>query len=163
MAAIGRAARQPTAICDQSGLCRMRCAKRRSQASLAGACVRARTRSSQPASVSRTITSIIVWTRYRIDVGIAPPGLFVATGPRGNAHPARYVSKHNKRGERFSWRGVPMRGWPPAPLDPMKFPLILAGQLRRAFNHVGSSPLPQKLAELVRRVKSDETDARKGG
>jgi hypothetical protein len=56
-----------------------------------------------------------------------------------------------------------MRGWPPAPLDPMKFPLILAGQLRRAFNHVGSSPLPQKLAELVRRVKSDETDARKGG
>jgi hypothetical protein len=30
MAAIGQAARQPRAICDQSGLCRMRCAKRRS-------------------------------------------------------------------------------------------------------------------------------------
>ena len=55
-----------------------------------------------------------------------------------------------------------MRGWPPAPLDPMKFPLTLGGHLRRAFNHVVSSPLPQKLAELVRRVKSDETDARKG-
>ena len=40
--------------------------------SLAGACVRACTRSSQPASISRTITSIIVWTRYGIDVGIAP-------------------------------------------------------------------------------------------
>jgi hypothetical protein len=75
---------------------------------------------------------------------------------------ARYVSKHNKRGERFSWRSMPMRGWPPAPLDPMKFPLTLGGHLRRAFNHVVSSPLPQKLAELVRRVKSDETDARKG-
>jgi hypothetical protein len=50
-----------------------------------------------------------------------------------------------------------MRGWPPAPLDPMKFPLTLAGQLRRAFNQVVSSPLPQKLAELVRQVKSDKT------
>jgi hypothetical protein len=56
-----------------------------------------------------------------------------------------------------------MRGWPPTPLDPMKFPLTLASHLRKAFNHVVSSPLPQKLAELVRRVESDETDARKGG
>jgi hypothetical protein len=56
-----------------------------------------------------------------------------------------------------------MRGWPPTPLDPMKFPLTLAGHLRKAFNHVVSSPLPQKLAELVRRVESDETDARKRG
>jgi hypothetical protein len=55
-----------------------------------------------------------------------------------------------------------MRGWPPAPLDPMKFPLTLAGHLRRAFNDVVSSPLPQRLAELVRRVKSDEKNARKG-
>ena len=51
-----------------------------------------------------------------------------------------------------------MRGWPPAPLDPMKFPLTLAGHLRKAFNEVVSSPLPQKLAELVRRVESDETN-----
>jgi hypothetical protein len=55
-----------------------------------------------------------------------------------------------------------MRSWPPAPLDPMKFPLTLAGQLRRAFNHVGLSPLPQKLAELVRRVKSDKTNDGEG-
>jgi hypothetical protein len=41
---------------------------RSSTLSLAGAC----TASSQPASVGRTITSIILWTQYRIDVGIAP-------------------------------------------------------------------------------------------
>jgi hypothetical protein len=38
----------------------------------------------------------------------------------------------------------------------LKFPLTLARPLRRAFDGIVSSPLPQKLAELARRLKSSE-------
>jgi hypothetical protein len=46
-----------------------------------------------------------------------------------------------------------MPGQTPASL---KFPLTLAAPLRRAFDGIVSSPLPQKLAELARRLKSSE-------
>jgi hypothetical protein len=49
-----------------------------------------------------------------------------------------------------------------APLNRMEFPLTLAHPLRRAFDDVVSSPLPPKLAELVRRLHSDETNASRG-
>ncbi len=48
------------------------------------------------------------------------------------------------------------------PLDRAKFPLALAGLLQRIFEGVVASPLPESLAELVRRVKSDKTNDRKG-
>jgi hypothetical protein len=48
------------------------------------------------------------------------------------------------------------------PLDRMKFPLTLAGGLRTAFAEVVSTPLPRRLAALVRRLKTDR-DERSGG
>jgi hypothetical protein len=44
------------------------------------------------------------------------------------------------------------------PLDRMKFPLTLAGELRTAFADVISMPLPRRLAALVRRLKADRDE-----
>jgi hypothetical protein len=62
---------------------------------------------------------------------------------------------------RESVRGAPvgaavaMRRPALVPLDRTKLPLTLAGGLRRTFAGVVSSPLPPRLAELVRRLNSD--------
>jgi hypothetical protein len=46
------------------------------------------------------------------------------------------------------------------PLDrTMQLPLDLAGGLRTAFAAVGSSPLPERLGELVRRLGADRTES----
>jgi hypothetical protein len=47
------------------------------------------------------------------------------------------------------------------PLDRSKFPLALASALRNAFADVLSSPLPQRLAALMRRLGADH-DERSG-
>jgi hypothetical protein len=57
---------------------------------------------------------------------------------------------------------IVMRRRTPAPLNRMEFPLTLAGHLRRVFDGVVLSSLPRRLAELVRRVDCDETNAREG-
>src|SRR5262249_2919948 len=41
------------------------------------------------------------------------------------------------------------------PLDGMGFPLILAGGLRTIFADVASSPLPERLASLLRSLSAD--------
>jgi hypothetical protein len=46
------------------------------------------------------------------------------------------------------------------PLDrTMQLPLNLAGGLRTTFANVGSSPLPERLAALVRRLGADCTES----
>jgi hypothetical protein len=46
------------------------------------------------------------------------------------------------------------------PLDhTMRLPLTLAGALRTTFADVASSPLPQRLSELVRRLNADRTES----
>ncbi len=47
------------------------------------------------------------------------------------------------------------------PLDRMGFPLTLAGGLRTAFADVVSTPLPGRLAALMRRLSADR-DERSG-
>jgi hypothetical protein len=42
------------------------------------------------------------------------------------------------------------------PLNPLEFPLTLAGGLRRTFADVVSAPLPERLATLLRRLSADE-------
>jgi hypothetical protein len=44
------------------------------------------------------------------------------------------------------------------PLDRMKFPLTLAGELRTAFADVVSVPLPGRLAALMRRLNADRNE-----
>jgi hypothetical protein len=55
-----------------------------------------------------------------------------------------------------------MRRSTPRSRDRMDFPLTLGAHLRRLFDDVVSSPLPRRVADLMRRVKSDETNAREG-
>ena len=47
------------------------------------------------------------------------------------------------------------------PLDRTKFPLTLAGGLRTAFADAASTPLPARLAALMRRLNADR-DERSG-
>jgi hypothetical protein len=47
------------------------------------------------------------------------------------------------------------------PLDRLGFPLTLAGELRTAFADVVSTPLPGRLAALMRRLSADR-DERSG-
>jgi hypothetical protein len=49
---------------------------------------------------------------------------------------------------------VAMRRPTRVPLDPMKFPLTLAGGLRTTFADVVSIPLPGRLAALMRRLNA---------
>jgi hypothetical protein len=41
------------------------------------------------------------------------------------------------------------------PLDPMEFPLTLAGRLRATFDDLVSDPLPEPLAALTRRLSHE--------
>jgi hypothetical protein len=46
------------------------------------------------------------------------------------------------------------------PLDrTMRLPLTLAGALRTTFADVASSPFPERLSELVRRLNADRTES----
>ena len=45
------------------------------------------------------------------------------------------------------------------PLGTMQLPLNLAGGLRTTFADLGSSPLPERLAALVRRLGADRTES----
>jgi hypothetical protein len=47
---------------------------------------------------------------------------------------------------------VPMRGWPPAPLDPMKFPLTLAGHSSIRTTAVYVEANPRRLARILQDV-----------
>ena len=47
------------------------------------------------------------------------------------------------------------------PLDRLRFPLTLAGELRTALADVVSTPLPGRLAALMRRLSADR-DERSG-
>jgi hypothetical protein len=42
------------------------------------------------------------------------------------------------------------------PLHEVKFPLTLADGLQAAFDNVGSTPLPERLAALMERLNGDE-------
>jgi hypothetical protein len=53
---------------------------------------------------------------------------------------------------------VAMRRLAHVPLDRMRFPLTLAGGLRATFADVGSSPLPDRLAVLMRRLSADRRE-----
>jgi hypothetical protein len=71
------------------------------------------------------------------------------------------VGHKTARGRFFIGEPVAMRRPAKVPLDRMKFPLTLAGGLRTAFADVVSTPLPRRLAALVRRLKADR-DERSG-
>jgi hypothetical protein len=73
------------------------------------------------------------------------------------------VGRKTARGRFFVGEPVAMRRPAKVPLDRMKFPLTLAGGLRTAFADVISTPLPRRLAALVRRLKADRDERSRGG
>ena len=71
------------------------------------------------------------------------------------------TGRKTARGRFLVGEPVAMRCPAQVPLDRMKFPLTLAGGLWTAFADVASTPLPGRLATLMRRVSADR-DERSG-
>src|SRR6266481_3083108 len=65
------------------------------------------------------------------------------------------LGRKTARGRFLVGEPVAMRCPAQVPLDRLKFPLTLAGGLWTAFADVASTPLPGRLATLMRRVSAD--------
>src|SRR5947199_79391 len=86
----------------------------------------------------------------------------MGAGPERNRRSGIYdVGRKTARGRFFIGEPVAMRRPAQVPLDRTRFPLTLAGGLRNAFADVVSTPLPARLAALMRRLRADH-DERSG-
>src|SRR2546430_16397946 len=86
-------------------------------------------------------------------------GSSFGTGTANNRRwPIVHVRRETARGRFLVREPVAMRRPAQVPLDRMKFPLSLAGGLRTAFADVVSTPLPGRLAALMRRVRVDRDE-----
>ena len=68
------------------------------------------------------------------------------------------TGRKTARGRFLVGEPVAMRRPAHVPLDRVRFPLTLAGGLRTAFADVVSTPLPGRLAALMRRLSADHYD-----
>jgi hypothetical protein len=92
---------------------------------------------------------------------LAPSEEIIGAGLNETATPAFKPKTRTARGRFYVGEPVAMRRRTLVPLDRMEFPLTLAGGLRTAFADVVSTPLPECLAALMRRLSADR-DERSG-
>src|SRR6266516_1667929 len=94
--------------------------------------------------------------------GVIGPTRILPSALNETAAPAFTLTvRETARGRFLVGEPVAMRRPAQVPLDRMRFPLTLAGELRTAWADVVSTPLPAHLAALMRRLSADR-DERSG-
>lgn len=94
--------------------------------------------------------ALVMWCR--VTVAMPATEKILGVGLNETTAVAFSTQGRDDRGEVPVGELVAMRRPTPVPLDPMKFPLTLAGGLRTTFADVVLIPLPGRLAALMRRV-----------
>src|SRR6266567_3848534 len=91
--------------------------------------------------------------------GVIGPTRILPSALNETAAPAfTLTGRETARGRFLVVEPVAMRRPAQVPLDRMRFPLTLAGELRTAWADVVSTPLPARLAALMRRLHADRNE-----